>query len=67
MTAYFTDPMGDEFKKALEKVLKKGKISAGEDPDAVKRSRESKNARARAPKRRQRKQRFSKEEAKKLR
>lgn len=59
--------MGDEFKKALEKALKKGKVSSEEDPDAVKRSRESKKARARTPRKPQRKHRFSKEEAKKLR
>ena len=37
--AYFTDPMADEFRKAIEEALKEG----GEvDPDATKRAKERK-------------------------
>ena len=46
MTAYFTDPMGDEFKKALEKALKQAESKKGEDdPDATKRATESRGKR----------------------
>ena len=42
MTAYFTDPMGDEFKKALEKALKQAESKKGEDdPNTTKRATES--------------------------
>lgn len=37
--AYFTDPMADEFRKAIEDALKDGEV---EDPDATKRAKERK-------------------------
>lgn len=38
--AYFTDPMADEFRKAIEEALKEG--GKVEDPDANKRAKERK-------------------------
>jgi len=38
--AYFTDPMADEFRKAIEEALKEG--GEVEDPDATKRAKERK-------------------------
>lgn len=68
MTAYFTDPMGDEFKKALEEALKDSEEKGEDDPDALKRSSESKRARnKRTRKKRETKQHFTRDVAKSLR
>ncbi|MGI0079147.1 MAG: hypothetical protein ACRECH_05945 [Nitrososphaerales archaeon] len=66
MTAYFTDPMSDEFKKALQKVLKRVEKSGEEDPDAIKRAGESKK-KGQGISKKGRKPRLSKEDAKRLR
>jgi hypothetical protein len=47
MTAYFTDPMAEEFRKAIEEALKDSELIS-EDPDSVKRSKKPKEMKKRS-------------------
>lgn len=60
--AYFTDPMAEEFRKAIEDALKEA--GRYEDPDAGKRAKERKNSNSERPSRSKRKR--SREPGKKL-